>query len=84
MDKYKTVYLKVVGIICPESDSSMMSGVGYTKALTEYVINKASEYDIILLDLVMPNKDGMYVLEELNKRGIKKVCDFYNQNNKGN
>ena len=36
------------------------------------ILNKASEYDIILLDLVMPNKDGMYVLEQLNKRGIEK------------
>ena len=36
------------------------------------IINKPSEYDIILLDLVMPKKDGLYVLEELNKRGIEK------------
>ena len=36
------------------------------------IINKSGEYDIILLDLVMPNKDGLYVLEELNKRGIEK------------
>jgi len=39
--------LKIVGIICPESDSSMMSGVGYTKALTEYVINEASKSEIV-------------------------------------
>ena len=36
------------------------------------IINKSDEYDIILLDLVMPNKDGLYVLDELNKRGIEK------------
>ena len=36
------------------------------------IINKSSEYDIILLDLVMPKKDGLYVLDELNKRGIAK------------
>ena len=36
------------------------------------IINKGDEYDIILLDLVMPKKDGIYVLEELNKRGIEK------------
>jgi len=41
------INLKVVGIICPESDSSMMSGVGYTKALTEYVINEASKSEIV-------------------------------------
>ena len=38
----------------------------------ETIINKSSEYDIILLDLVMPKKDGLYVLEELNKRGLEK------------
>ena len=46
------------------------------------IIEKTSEYDIVLLDLVMPNKDGMYVLEELNKRGIEKniiVQTSYNE-----
>ena len=36
------------------------------------IISKQNEYDIILLDLIMPKKDGLYVLEELNKRGIEK------------
>ena len=36
------------------------------------IINKGNEYDVILLDLVMPKKDGIYILEELNKRGIEK------------
>ena len=38
----------------------------------ETILNKQNEYDIILLDLVMPKKDGLYVLDELNKRGIEK------------
>ena len=36
------------------------------------IISGQNDYDVILLDLVMPNKDGMYVLEELYKRGIAK------------
>ena len=36
------------------------------------ILNKGNEYDVVLLDLVMPKKDGIYVLEELNKRGIEK------------
>lgn len=36
------------------------------------IINKKDEFDVILLDLVMPKKDGLYVLDELNKRGIDK------------
>jgi two-component system response regulator (stage 0 sporulation protein A) len=38
-------------------------------------------YDAIVLDLIMPNKDGLYVLEEIKKRGIDKkviVSTSYN------
>lgn len=38
-------------------------------------------YDLIILDLIMPNKDGLYVLEEMKKRGIYKkviVATSYN------
>ena len=41
------INLKIVGIVCPENDSSMMSGVGYTRALTEHVINEASKSEIV-------------------------------------
>ena len=36
------------------------------------VENKIDEYDVIILDLIMPNKDGIYVLEEMKKRNIDK------------
>ena len=42
--------------------------------------NKDS-YDLVLLDLIMPKKDGIYVLEEMKKRGINKkviVATSYN------
>ena len=32
--------------------------------------DKINEYDIIILDLIMPKKDGIYVLEEMKKRSI--------------
>ena len=41
-------------------------------------------YDVIILDLIMPNKDGIYVLEEMKKRGIKEkviVLTSYNASN---
>ena len=48
------------------------------------ILEKPDEYDIILLDLVMPVKDGIYVLDELNRRGIEKniiVETSYNEPN---
>ena len=42
---------------------------------------RMDEYDVIILDLIMPNKDGIYVLEEMEKRNIDKpviVSTSYN------
>lgn len=33
---------------------------------------KKDDYDVILLDLIMPKKDGLYVLEEMRKQNINK------------
>lgn len=47
------------------------------KVLSEH----KDEIDTIILDLIMPNKDGMYVLEEMRKSGINKkviVLTSYN------
>ena len=40
-----------------------------------------NDYDVIVLDLIMPNRDGIYVLEEMKKRNIHKpviVSTSYN------
>ena len=34
------------------------------------IIEETGNYDMILLDLIMPKKDGMYVLEELKKKSL--------------
>lgn len=38
----------------------------------ETLKNHQDEYDIILLDLIMPKKDGIYVLEQMKQNGINK------------
>jgi len=63
-EKYmKDVYdnalkLDIVGIVCPKEGSnttSLMSGISYTKELTEYVIQKASKSEIVKKQLESEN-----------------------------
>ena len=47
----------------------------------DYIENNQDSFDVMILDLVMPKKDGVGVLEELNKKGINKkviVLTSYN------
>lgn len=47
----------------------------------ELIEKEKDNYDVIVLDLIMPNKDGLYVLEEMKNRGIDKkviVSTSYN------
>lgn len=47
----------------------------------ELIDKEKDNYDVIVLDLIMPRKDGLYVLEEMKKRGISKkviVATSYN------
>ena len=46
------------------------------------IVNSGDGYDLVLLDLIMPKKDGLYVLEELKKKNIVKniiVATSYNE-----
>ncbi|MEE1315164.1 MAG: ABC transporter ATP-binding protein/permease [Faecalimonas sp.] len=48
------IELKIVGIVCPEEGTSsmnMMTGVAYTKALTEHVIAEAEKSEIVQTQL---------------------------------
>ena len=36
----------------------------------ELIEKEKDNFDVLLLDLIMPNKDGLYVLKEMKKRGI--------------
>jgi len=47
----------------------------------EKIEKNKSKFDLVLLDLIMPKRDGIYVLEEMKKRGISKktiVLTSYN------
>ena len=47
----------------------------------ELIQKEKDNFDVLILDLIMPNKDGIYVLDEMKKRGILKkviVLTSYN------
>ncbi len=47
----------------------------------DVITDNQDKYDLIILDLIMPKKDGMYVLSEMKNRGINKkviVATSYN------
>ena len=43
----KATPLNIVGIVIPKNESLNMTGVLYTRDLTKYVINSASESEIV-------------------------------------
>ena len=46
------------------------------------IFNEEDKYDVLILDLIMPKKDGLYVLEELKKKKKQKniiVLTSYNE-----
>ena len=48
----------------------------------DLIINKEKDYDVVLLDLIMPKQDGLYVLEKLKERKMNKriiVVTSYNE-----
>ena len=42
------------------------------KEVIDLIEQEKDHFDVLLLDLIMPNKDGMYVLKEMKKRNIMK------------
>ena len=55
-----SVELKIVGVVCAKDGSTsanLASGVAYTKELTEYVINKAAESEIVQKQLANKEVD---------------------------
>ena len=38
----------------------------------DLIINKQKDYDLIIMDLILPKKDGLYLLEKIKENNIDK------------
>ena len=80
MEKIRTIMIddniKLVEMIKEYFKSSETVSIDLTaadgKEGIEMIEEHLNDFDIILLDLIMPKKDGLYVLEKMKEKGIKK------------
>lgn len=88
------VELKIVGVIKPNSDSlissTSMGGIGYTSALTEYMINKTNDSELVKLQkdnpdtdiftgIPFPKKDDKPQEPMTQEDALQKVMEFMSQ-----
>lgn len=88
------VELKIVGVIKPNSDSlissTSMGGIGYTSALTEYMINKTNDSELVKLQkdnpdtdiftgIAFPKKDDKPQEPMTQEEALQKVMEFMSQ-----
>lgn len=89
MDKIKLMIIddniNLVGMLKEYFQSSSLIDVAYTahdgKEGFELLEKEKDNFDVLILDLIMPKKDGMYVLQEMKKKSIIKntiVATSYN------
>ena len=55
-----------------EKENMCIKYVAYDGEEALDILNKHEDIDIVLLDIIMPKKDGIYVLEQMKERGINK------------
>lgn len=54
------------------NDINIVEVINNGKDALEYLINNVSQYDAIILDIILPHVDGIQILEELKRRNIVK------------
>lgn len=72
-DQSKTIDLKITGIVRPKADADaelLSTGIGYTTLLTQYVINKSNESDVVVAQKANPMVDVLTGLPFKSNTGI--------------
>ncbi|MDE6284965.1 MAG: sporulation transcription factor Spo0A [Bacilli bacterium] len=72
IDDNEVVTGSVKKYFCGNAVINIVGSYSDGKAGLEYLIKYADKYDLVILDVLLPQIDGLRIMEELNLRGIDK------------
>lgn len=72
IDDNEVVTSSVVNYFSSNEVINVVGSFNNGKSGLDYLLTKPDSYDLIILDVLLPQIDGIKIMEELNKRGIKK------------
>lgn len=72
IDDNEVVTGSVKKYFCGNANINVVGVFNSGKAGFDYLVKHNREYDLVVLDILLPEIDGLRLMEELNKRGIAK------------
>ena len=72
IDDNETVISKTKEYFSSHAVINIVKAINNGKEGLEYILNNPNTFDIIIMDIIMPEIDGISILEEIKKHNIKK------------
>lgn len=72
IDDNETIISKTMEYFSSHAVINVVKTINNGKEGLEYILNNSNSFDIILMDIIMPEMDGIGILEEMKKNNIKK------------
>ena len=72
VDDNKSITAKIEKQFSSHAVIKVVKVINNGKSALDYIINHKNEYDIICMDIILPDIDGLTILEKMKQEGIKK------------
>lgn len=72
IDDNASITNKTVQYFSSHAVINVVKTINNGKEGLEYILNNQNEFDMILMDIIMPEVDGITILEEMKKNNVKK------------
>lgn len=72
IDDNESIISKTMEYFSSHAVINVVKTISNGKEGLEYILNNSNSFDIILMDIIMPEIDGIGILEEMKKNNIKK------------